>query len=184
MDQQYIPANKKSIKEKQRWPSTMQQLGANLNLIRNLHVGGGDSFARTKRSVAAAFFASARPMASIEQELLQHTRDRSCAGPVRSTANRTRDVLDAVVQIAQISGYAVDDEVTAGSLGVRLEIGLPAELADLAQLLGSSLSRGQYLSLLNGGIRTTRDLDERASDLEGLVGAQTARVIVQTQKSR
>lgn len=143
MDQQYIPANKKSIQEKQRWPNTMQQLGADVSLLRNLHVGGGDSFARTKRAVAATYFASSRTMATIEQELLQHYRGRSCAGPVRATSSRTRDVLDAVIRIATISGKTISDEIAEGALGIRLEIGLPAELVDLAQYLGLERIGGQ-----------------------------------------
>ena len=92
-------------------------------------------------------------------------------------------MLDAVVRIAIIGGHAVSDELAAGGLGVRLEIGLPAELADIAQLLGNILSRGQYLSLLSAGIRTTEDLNQRAAELESLLGVETAKVIVESQKS-
>jgi helicase len=107
MDQQYIPANRKSHQEKGRWPSRLRELGASGQLINGLHVGGGDAFMRVKRAVATLLFLSAAPMAEIERELLQHYRDNSASGPIRAVSTRTRDVIDAVCRIAEFSGCAV-----------------------------------------------------------------------------
>jgi helicase len=157
MDQTFIPANRRSRQEQQRWPFRLQQLGAHSALLQGLHVGGGDPFMRIKRAVAVLLFISASPMAEIEQELLQHTRDRSASGPIRGVASRTRDVIDAVCRIAEFSGRTVDAGALNQDIGVRLEIGLPAEIAELAQQIGAVLSRGEYLGLMSCGL-TTGDL--------------------------
>lgn len=178
MDEQYIPSNRKSIKERRLWRSTMLGLGAHANLLGSLHVGGGDPFMRMKRAVAALLYASDQPMSDIERKLLQHHRATSASGPVRAVANRTRDVLDAVCQIAQLSGRTLADGVVSGALGVRLEIGLPEELGSLAQVLGTLLTRGQYLGLLEAGLSSPTDLLARQSDLRGILGAELADRIV------
>ncbi|HQZ35397.1 MAG TPA: helicase-related protein, partial [Ilumatobacteraceae bacterium] len=178
MDQTFIPANRRSRQEQRRWPVMLQQLGAHSALQQGLHVGGGDSFMRTKRAVAVLLFISANPMAAIEQELLQHSRDRSASGPIRSVAARTRDVIDAVCRIAEFSGRSVDSGALNQEIGVRLEIGLPAEIAELAQLLGALLSRGEYLALLSSGLTTGDRLLADSLLVEQQLGpSQTQRVL-------
>jgi len=152
MDQQYIPANKRSRQEQQRWPQRLVELGVSLQLINGLHVGGGEVFMRIKRAVATMLFISSTPMAQVERELLQHYRDNSAAGPIRAVSSRTRDVIDAVFRIAEFSGHGVATGTQVEDIGVRLEIGLPAQLTQLGQAAGSMISRGQYLALLTAGL--------------------------------
>ncbi|MDQ6946130.1 MAG: hypothetical protein M3256_07615 [Actinomycetota bacterium] len=173
LDSLYIPANKKSHKEQQRWPMALRELGVDGGVARSLHVGGGDPFVRTKRAVACLLLMSSRPMSEIERILLQHTRDRAAAGHIRQVASRTRDVIEAVFQVASFHGRTVSEEATSDDLGLRLEIGLPAELVRLAQYVGTSLNRGQYLGLHEAGIREPPQLAEAGVDrLSPIVGME------------
>jgi ATP-dependent DNA helicase len=148
----YIPSNRRSRQEQQRWPMTLQQLGTAYTLVNALHVGGTNPFAATKRAVACLLFMSSRPLAEIERILLQHTRDRAAAGNIRQVASRTRDVIDAVFQVAAFNGRTISEGLNTDDLGLRLELGLPAEVLPLAQILGAEINRGEYLSLLGAGV--------------------------------
>lgn len=171
----YIPANRRSHKEQQRWPLVLQQLGVSASLVRALHVGGGNPFDATKRAVACLMTMSRQPMAEIEQILMQHTRGNSAAGNIRQVASRTRDVIDAVVQVAVIQGRTVADNVTTDDLGLQLELGVPVAALELARALGAEVGRGDYLSLLTAGMTLPdqlRGLDVKAlSDIVGEVSA-------------
>ena len=147
-DAVYLPTYVKSRKEQARWPQTLAALGVNRGLLQGLHVGGGDALRRAKKAAAALRFASAFPLGNVENELMQHMRDRSAAGPIRAVAARTRDVIDAVATICRVRGITIANEDEVDLLGIRLEIGLPAEIAGLAQELGNLLSRANYLDLL------------------------------------
>ncbi|MEA3078475.1 MAG: hypothetical protein QOF60_3383, partial [Actinomycetota bacterium] len=60
-------------------------------------------------------------------------------------------------------------------LAVRLELGLPEELADLGALLGTALNRGDYLRLLEAGLTSVESLRDRGLDgLADLLGADAA----------
>jgi len=175
MEQLWIPANRSSRKEQQRWPMTLHHLGTNPRLLNSLHVGGTDPFDAIKRAVACLLFASARPMAAVERELLQHYRDSAAAGNIRKVARRTRDVLDAVVRIAAYNGIAINDCVDSDALGLRLEFGLPDELVPLARVAGVELNRGQYLQLLEQGLLSPQQVvDAGAEALGTLLDPTTA----------
>ncbi|WP_122262119.1 DEAD/DEAH box helicase [Ornithinimicrobium cerasi] len=157
LDDVYVPRNKRSHQEMQRWPNTLLQLGCSVNLVRNLHIGGGDSTARAKRAVAALRFTSSMPLQGIEGELTQHMRESSIAGPIRAAAQRTRDVIASVSQIATLQGHQLSDEDIADVAVVLLETGAPRELAGLAIKAGSRLTRADYLELLGAGVRNPSD---------------------------
>lgn len=163
----YIPANRRSRQEQQRWLTTLQQLGVSHGLTNGLHVGGGDPFMATKRAVACLLVMSRRPMAEVEQLLLQHTRDRAAAGNIRQVATRTRDVIDAVAQVALFNERTLRQGLNAEDLGLQLEFGLPEELVALAQVVGTELNRGEYLALLGANITEAEHI--RSFSSEGLV---------------
>lgn len=178
MEPLYIPANRRSHQEQQRWPATLQHLGATHGIVNALHVGGGDPFNATKRAVACLLLMSRRPMAEIEQILLQHTRDRSAAGNIRQVATRTRDVIDAVVRVATLQGRTADDGLNPQDVGLQLELGLPPEALLLAKLLGADVGRGEYLALLKAGITDRDQLKAlRPAELSAIVGKVIARRI-------
>jgi replicative superfamily II helicase len=180
MDNQYIPSNRRSHKEKNRWPATLQQLGVSYQLLNALHVGGGELMKRSKCAVACLLFASDRPMSDIEQILMQHLPNRSAAGNIRAVASRTRDVIDAVIQVATFNGLTTSTGANSEALGLQLEFGIPEEMVPLAQLLGTELNRGQYLVLHQAGIRDPDQLssaDKR--HLGSLLGEDLAARVLQ-----
>lgn len=154
-----IPANRRSKQEQQRWPQTLRHLGAAPQLASAMHVGGANPFEATKRAVACLLWMSAQPMADIERTLLQHWRERAAAGSIRQVASRTRDVLDAVFQVASYTGQAVAADLNADDLGVQLELGLPAALIEIAHITGPLLSRAEYLALHNAGVTSLHQIE-------------------------
>jgi len=178
LDAVYLPTAVRSHQEQGRWPETLRMLGVQPRLLNGLHVGGGVVVSRAKRAAAALRFASSAPMATIEADLMQHLPDNSVAGPVRGVASRTRDVLEAVATICRVYDAIFADEQQVARLGIRLEIGLPAELGGLASALGSSMTRVEYLSLLSHGISTPDQIRSlRDEELAKIIGEQTAKVV-------
>jgi helicase len=179
LDNVYLPLHTKSRQEQARWPQTLAYLGVQPNLLQGLHVGGGSPVARAKRAAASIRFASRTPLANVEQELMQHLRDRSAAGPIRAVAGRTRDVIEAVATICRVRGVAFANDQDIDMLGIRLEIGLPKELAELGMLAGNTLTRANYLDLLDSGLSTPDGI--RAADIEQLktvIGETTASSLI------
>jgi replicative superfamily II helicase len=171
----YIPANRRSRQEQRRWPLMLQQFGVAPSLINALHVGGGNPFTATKRAVACLLLMSSSPMAEVERILLQHTRDRSAAGQIRQVASRTRDVIDAVVQVATFNGHSIREGLNSEDLGIQLELGLPESLVALGQTIGAELNRGEYLALLNAGITDASQVVERGTaGLASVIGDTAA----------
>lgn len=178
LDAVYLPTATRSHQEQARWPGTLRTLGAQSNLMNGLHVGGGIAVSRAKRAAGALLFASSMSMASIETELMRHLPDNSVAGPVRSVASRTRDVIQAVATICRVYGVVFADENRVAQMGIRLEIGLPHELGSLASQLGSSLTRVEYLDLLDQSVITADQI--RSLSVEGLakiIGEEAARSV-------
>lgn len=185
LDAMLLAVARRSRQEQARWPSTLAALGAQPNLLNGLHVGGGIPLSRAKKAVAALYFASAMPMASIEFQLMQHLPDRSAAGPIRAVAARTRDVMDAVATICRVRGVTFVDEDHIAQLGIRLEIGLPAELGALASELGASISRVDYLNLLSRSISTTDQIRSMPDEqLTEILGEATASIVRQLLEDR
>jgi replicative superfamily II helicase len=175
LDAVYLPTATRSHQEQARWPQSLRRLGVQPRLLNGLHVGGGVAVTRAKRAAVALLFASPAPMASIETEVMQHLPDNSAAGPVRSVAARSRDVLEAVATICRVHGATFVDENRVSQMGVRLEIGLPGELGALAAELGTALTRAEYLSLLSHGISSADQIRSLSDEeLFPLVGKQTA----------
>jgi replicative superfamily II helicase len=180
----YIPANRRSRQEQQRWPLMLQQLGVAYGLLNALHVGGGNPFTATKRAVACLLLMSSRPMAEVERILLQHTRDRSASGQIRQVSARTRDVIDAVVQVATFNGHSIREGLNIEDLGIQLALGLPESLVALARTIGAELNRGEYLTLLNAGISNAQQIVEvGTAGLTPLIGAAASERLLQVIES-
>jgi helicase len=123
-------------------------------------------------------FASDSPIANIEAELMQHMRNTAAAGPIRSVAARTRDVVDAVATVCRVRGYQLPDDTALSSLGVRLEIGLPSQIGPLASVLGARLSRVEYLELLAGGIDSVESMRTAEDSLPSVLGTDRAEQVM------
>jgi helicase len=110
---------------------------------------------------------------------MQHMPNRAAAGPIRSVAARTRDVIDAVTTICRVRGCQLPNEGILSDLGVRLEIGLPPQIGNLALQLGARLTRAQYLALVGRGLTSLEALEGAGESLNALVGDDLAHQIHQ-----
>lgn len=122
--------------------------------------------------------ASVVPLSTIERHLMQHQLGDGAAGAVRAVADRTRDLVPAVVRVFTFLHPDIGVGDTAERTMARLELGLPVELVELGMVFGSALARPQYLSLLERGL-TTPDQFEAADDttLTDCLDATKSRVV-------
>lgn len=115
-------------------------------------------------------------MEQIEQYLNQHLFNRSgLAGAVRGVADRTRDLLPAVAAVIRAidPNHAVDELVTRTVL--RLELGIPAELVDLASVLNTPLTRPEWMRMHAAGLITIAAVEQHSvDDLTTVVGDRRA----------
>jgi helicase len=172
LDGQHIRCHTRSRQERHRWPATLLRLGVSSSLINSLHVGGGNTTVRAKRAAACLLFMSDLALAEIERELLQHVPDRAAAGPIRQIAARTRDVVDAVAQVAIFRGKSVAaDALASVDVGLRLELGLPVAALPIARVMGSRLTRAQYLLLVSRNLSDWQPISAiEREELSHLVG--------------
>lgn len=167
LDEVYIPfAKKAKFTEHQRWPRQLAHQQVAPQVQNMLHIGGVDHLAgpmRAKKAMACLLYASNMPLSTIERHLTQHQLGDGAAGAVRAVADRTRDLLPAVIRVFTFlhPDVAVDD--VAERTMARLELGLPVELVELGIVFGAALTRAQYLSLLEHGL-TTPDQFETADN--------------------
>lgn len=182
LDEVYLPfAKKAKFTEHQRWPRelTYQQVAPQVQNM--LRIGGGDHLAglvRAKKAMACLLYASNMPLATIERHLMQHQLGEGAAGPVRAVADRTRDLIPAVVRVFTfLHPDIVVGDVVERTMA-RLELGIPVELVELGMMLGSVLTRAQYLSLLEHGVAMP-DQFEAANNttLTDCLGVTKARVV-------
>jgi hypothetical protein len=180
LDDVFLPVNAKARNtEAARWPRLVAQQGVPYSLIGALQSTATDTaqaVARTKRASAAAMWIAGTPLARIELQLTRHLRQRGgVAGAVRAIADRTRDLLPAVAavvrELAPDSAYG--DLV--GRTMLRLELGIPAEVVDLARLDGLRVTRAQWLSLHQSGLETAEAIRETADEtLAAILGSGAA----------
>jgi ATP-dependent DNA helicase len=178
LDDVFMPANARARNtEVPRWPAVLGQQGVPGGLIRELQRtarDGAQAVARTKKAAAATYWIAGVPIETLELQLTQHMRQRGgVAGPVRSVADRTRDLLPAVAAVARelFSDQPIDELVARTML--RLELGVPAELVDLIVATRAELSRASWLALHTAGLTSVdsiKDADE--ADLARTLGSK------------
>jgi hypothetical protein len=181
LDATSIRTHTKSRQEQSRWPAVLAQFGVPRQLLQGLHVGGGSTVKRAKKAAACLLLTTTRPFADIEQDLLQHTPENSAVGPIRQVSARTRDVIDAVANIALFYGKRFSDEDAIDDLALQLELGLPRQCVTIARKMGASLSRGDYLALLSAGVIDWRTAsDSPIEQLRELVDVAKAELLKDT----
>ena len=181
LDALRIRTHTRSRQEQSRWPQMLMHLGTPPQLLRGLHVGGGTPVVRAKRAAACLLFISPTPLADIEARLLQHTPDRSAAGPIRQVAARTRDVIDVVANIATYYGKTLTDARAVDDLSLQLELGIPREALPLARSIGAQLTRGDYLALLRMGVVDWSSVASAEQEpLVSILGQAKADLLVRT----
>ncbi len=180
LDDVFIPVNPRAINtEVPRWPQVLEQQGVPRLLIgalQNTAIDREQAVRRSKRASAAAMWIAGTPIETIELQLTQHLRQQGgVAGAVRAIADRTRDLLPAVAAVIQ----EVTPQSTAADLVertmVRLELGIPAELVELARLDNVQLTRAQWLGLNRARATTPVTIcNITHEDLTEILGSSTA----------
>lgn len=182
LDDVLFPLNKKSTqKEPQTWRQELVRqrvAGPVLSAMERFLVDQHTSTRRHKKAVACLLWMSQNPLEQIEKVLLQFGGGVfSAAGPVRAVAARAVDLLPTVVEVAQILHPEIDLTKQAEMLVTRLQLGIPGEMADVGQAIGSDLARGDYLSLLAARITSLDAVDAmKDKELMALLGGSKAKL--------
>jgi helicase len=169
LDQVLFPINKKSTqKEPQLWPNELQQQGVPWSVLNGLHhatTRDHQATLRAKKAVACLLFVSGRAMSDIESVLTQFGGAfGGAAGPIRSVASRTCDLLPVAARVAEILHPTLDFGDRISRLAIRLTYGIPGMAVDLARELGSDLLRGDYCRLAAARLCEPEQIDAAADD--------------------
>jgi hypothetical protein len=180
IDQLLFPLNKSSTKsEPQTWFGALSGQDIPQEVINYLRQWQSLTYSgtlRAKKTVAALQWISGRPLAEMEQVLLQFGGGAdSAAGPIRALTSRMCDLLPTVGRIAEIlcPELVLGERITR--LLARLEAGVPAAAAELAELCGPRLDRSDYLRLVKAELVAWNALDtaDDADLLEYVGGDET-----------
>lgn len=155
LDGVYFPLHARSHQEAARWNGELPSRGVPVPIVRALGRDADEERVRTarmKKATAALMFCSTDEMSTIEQHLMQHTRDDVAAGAIRQTASRTSDLLGVVAKVAHELHPTLDLGDTVEKLNVRLVHGVSPAAVDLAREAGTRLERGDYRRLESAGL--------------------------------
>lgn len=157
LDSLLFPLNKKSTqKEPAMWPGELQRQGVPSHLTSRLGSRVTTAYQgtlRAKKAVACLLYISPETLRRIEARLTQFGGEfDGAAGPIRSVAARTADLLPTVARVAELLHPDLEFGNRVGRLVTRLTYGAPAAAADLARYAGSALLRGDYLRLAAKGL--------------------------------
>jgi helicase len=157
LDQVLFPLNKSSkYKEPQQWQNELRGQGVPPQILNSLHRAATDdhtSTLRAKKAVACLLFVSGKPMSEIEATLTQFGGAfGGAAGPVRSVASRSSDLLPVSARVAHILHPTLNLGDRVARLVVRMTYGVPSGVADLAREAGTELLRGDYCALAVAGL--------------------------------
>ena len=183
----YLPVNAKAKNtEVPRWPDLLAQQGAPWNLIQAAQQTSRDSrqaTTRAKRAAAAVLWVTGMPIEQIEGHLNQHMYNRGgLAGAVRAIADRTRDLLPAVAAVVRsLDPDQPVDDLTERTM-LRLELGIPTDLVDLAEAVRTPLTRLQWMRLHAAGFVTIDAVEKLVrSDLASVLGDDRAAEVMQRE---
>jgi ATP-dependent DNA helicase len=168
LDALHFPINRKSTqKEPQAWLGELQRQALPQVTLRSLQQHAAEQVTatlRAKKAVACLYYVAGTQMSEIERAMTQFGGSfDGAAGPIRSVASRTCDVLPMVARVAELLHAGLDVSTQTSRLVVRLEYGVTAEAVDLARVAGRELGRGDYRRLTAAGL-TRPETIEAASD--------------------
>jgi helicase len=183
LDDLYMPVNTRGWrKEAASWLAELSRLGIARGVYDALrsHRDGVTVAARAKRAFGCVLWADGVPRQRVEALLTRHQRANTIDGPVRGAINRTVDLLPTALRVVEFV-HGSDLTQLESELLLRLQLGIPATLVDLAALCGERLSRAQYLALADAGLTSPGDI-EAADDamLATILGvpAESARNVI------
>ena len=157
LDNVLFPLNKRSTqKEPQLWPNELRRQGVPRQVLNALQRAVADDHTatlRAKKAVACLLYVSGKSMSGIEATITQFgSALGGAAGPVRSVAARSSDLLPVAARVAEILYPTLDLSQRVGRLVVRLTYGVPGAVADIAREAGADLLRGDYCALAQAGL--------------------------------
>jgi hypothetical protein len=159
-----MPIHKRSIQERNRWQGALEEQRLPPRVLAAIRNGQpADVTSRCKKLAAALMWTQGVELDGIEASLLQHMPDDNAAGPIRSVADRTRDVIGVIARIAEILDPAGDASAMASAcddLVIQLELGVPGTSLWLARKTKRALTRGDYLALTRAGLRDAETLHQ------------------------
>jgi helicase len=164
LDNVYLGVNAKATRtEVPRWPGLLRHQGVPESIVQGLGATSIDrrqAIQRPKRASAAILWVNGLALNEIEAILNQHMYNRNgLAGTIRGIAERTRDLLpavDAVFRQLHPDNPQRSDLVDRTML--RLELGLPSEMVDLAECVSFAVDRQVWLQLKAEGLTTIDSL--------------------------
>ena len=162
LDDVIFPVHKKSVQERARWRGAISQQSLPLSVTRELRATDDSSYtARCKRLSAVLMWIDSIELNRMEASLLRHLPSSDAAGPIRATAERTRDLLGVAIRIGLFvsKDHDADLETKVESLAIRLELGISENMVWLATELGRDLARGDYLKLRRAELTTLETID-------------------------
>jgi replicative superfamily II helicase len=179
LDEVYMPVHKRSHKERARWQGALdnQRLPPS---VQAAVLRGDNATARAKRAAAAILWSQGEEFLAIESSLRTHN-PADYAGPVRASAERTRDLLSPVARIAEIVSGALKGHLgdLVDCVSAQLELGIPAEAVPIARYVRRSLTRADYLNLIKSRMAAPRAvLDADEGELARLLGSKAKAMVV------
>jgi replicative superfamily II helicase len=169
VDEVLFPINKKSTqKEPQLWPNELRGQGVPgqvLNALYQRITEEHQSTLRAKKAVACLLFISGRAMNDIERVMTQFGGAfGGAAGPIRSVASRTCDLVSVAARVAEILHPTLDLGDRIRRLAIRLTYGVPGAAVELAQVIGGDLLRGDYCRLAAANLCEPEQIKAASSD--------------------
>jgi len=169
LDDVLFPINRKSTKkEPTTWTSELHRQDVAPSVLRSLHRNVENDVAatlRAKKAAACLLWITDWPMARIEDTMTQFgSKFDGAAGPLRSVAARTCDLLPTVIRVAELLHPGLDLGERGALLLARLTVGVPGEIAELATEIGNRFDRSDYQALLRAGLPTIEAVANASDD--------------------
>ncbi|HEY2933111.1 MAG TPA: DEAD/DEAH box helicase [Acidobacteriota bacterium] len=177
LDEVIFPVHRTSTKERDRWQGAVRQQHLPPSVASELRAIDGRGYtARCKRLSAVLMWIDGVELNRMEASLLLHLPGDNAAGPIRASAERTRDLIGVVTRIGTLVSTNEGSEPSnqIDQLSIRLELGIPVDMLWLAKELKRSLERGDYLALRRAGLTTVEAID--AADKSALARVITGDV--------
>jgi helicase len=155
LDAQWLPIHSKSPKEPQTWFGELQRHrvpSAVQHALQRFNVDRRGATMRAKRAGSCFLWIAGTGRQEMETILTRHVPASAAAGQVVQVASRTADLLPLACGVAEILHAELDLTDRLDRLRLRLQIGLPEDLVELAELVQDQFGRADYLSLKAAGL--------------------------------
>jgi helicase len=161
LDDVIFPIHRKSVQERERWQGAIASQGLPRGVLQELSATDDAHYtARCKRLVAVQMWLEGMELSRIEASILRHLPGDNAAGPIRASAERTRDLIGVVARIgALVSSDGAEVAGNVDDIHVRLELGIPNDMLWLARQAKRSLERGDYLALKREGLASPEAIE-------------------------